>query len=445
MGAGHGHHSGPRPSGAGHTVRLAVAVLVPLAVLTAVALIWLWPERDFSTANSAGGQPAIHTGSVVGVRLEPCPEGEVDPSAPSGVKQACGAVTVKVTSGPDDGRRVVTDIPSGPGAITVRPGDAVTLVYLPDDPGGNTYQIQDHQRGLQLWLLAAIFAIGVIAFGRLRGLTALAGLAVTFAVLLLFIVPAILEGQQPLLVAIVGAAAIMLTVLYLTHGLNITTTVAVLGTLASLVLTGLLSWIATAATRLTGVANEETGYLSMYYGNVNMQGLLLAGILIGCLGVLDDVAVTQSMTVAELARANPAYTVRQLYQGATRVGRSHIASVVNTIVLAYAGASLPLLVLLTAGTRPLDQTLTHPVVAQEIVRAVVGTLGLIAAVPITTLLAATAARRLPGAAAQPADDEAESTGHGLDRHQPRQPERGAGSRPREASVVALAREPDDRW
>ncbi len=125
-----------------------------------------------------------------------------------------------------------------------------------------------------------------------------------------------------------------------------------------------------------------------------MQGLLLAGILIGCLGVLDDVTVTQSAIVTELARANPTYTARRLYQAATRVGRSHIASVVNTIILAYAGASLPLLVLLAAGDQPLGQTLTSQVIAEEIVRGVVGTVGLIAAVPITTALAAFAARRI---------------------------------------------------
>ena len=317
---------------------------------------------------------------------------------------------MKVTSGPDNGRQVVTDVANGPGAFTVRPGNAVTLMYLPDDSSGAAYQIQGHQRGMQLWLLAAIFAVTVIAFGRLRGITALARLVVTFAVLLLFIVPALLYGEQPLLVAIFGSTAIMLTVLYLTHGLNLTTTVAVLGTLASLVLTGLLSWVGTA-----------------FWTTSPSPG---------------------SVTVSELARANPAYTVRQLYQAATRVGRSHIASVVNTIILAYAGASQPLLVLLAAGTRPLGQTLTHPLVAQEIVRAVVGRVGLIAAVPITTLLAATAARRMPVArTAATADTEAEPT----DRrpHDPTpitpMPFPPRGPRPREPRAAALAREDGDLW
>ena len=228
---------------------------------------------------------------------------------------------------------------------------------------------------------------------RLRGFTALIGLGATFAVLLTFIVPAILAGRSPLLVAVVGSAAIMLIVLYLTHGFTTATSVAVVGTLSSLTLTGVLAAVATNAAYLTGVADDETVYLSVSYGNVDMRGLLLAGILIGSLGVLDDIAVTQAATVEELATANPTLTASQLYRSATRIGRAHIASVVNTIILAYAGASLPLLLLITAGGRPVDQILTNEAVAQELIRSVVGTLGLIAAVPITTLLAAALATR----------------------------------------------------
>ncbi|HET8661453.1 MAG TPA: YibE/F family protein, partial [Micromonosporaceae bacterium] len=221
-----------------------------------------------------------------------------------------------------------------------------------------------------------------------------AGLAVTFSVLLLFIVPAILNGQAPLLVAIVGSAVIMLSVLFLTHGFTLTTAIAVLGTLASLTVTGVLSAVSTWATRLTGVASEEASFLNVAFQDVNMQGLLLAGILIGSLGVLDDVCVTQAATVTELARANPDLTYGQTYQAATRIGRAHIASVINTIILAYAGASLPLLILLAAGDQPVGELLTSQFLAEEIVRSAVGTIGLITAVPITTALAALAARPL---------------------------------------------------
>ena len=232
-------------------------------------------------------------------------------------------------------------------------------------------------------------------------MSALAGLGVTFLLLLYFVVPAILAGSPPLLVAIVGSAAIMLTVLYLTHGLGATTTVAVLGTLASLTLTGLLSALAVSALHLTGVTDDLSLAVGMTQG-VNTEGLLLAGIVIGSLGVLDDVTVTQSATVAELARANPAYGALQLFRAGSRVGRSHIASVVNTIVLAYAGSALPLLILIVANTESLGSVVTDQIIAQEVVRSVVATLGLVAAVPLTTGLAALVLRGAPEAPAETA-------------------------------------------
>ena len=207
-------------------------------------------------------------------------------------------------------------------------------------------------------------------------------------------VPAILAGEPPLLVAIVGSAAIILVVLPLTHGFGVSTTVAVAGTLASLTLTGLLASWSVSAMHLTGFADESSTNLGVIYG-LNLEGLLLAGIVIGSVGVLDDVTVTQAATVTELARANPESGFLDLYRAASRVGRSHIASVINTIILAYAGTSLPLLILIAADGAAFSQVLPDQIIAQEIVRSVVATLGLIAAVPITTALAAATARR-PG-------------------------------------------------
>jgi uncharacterized membrane protein len=365
--------------------RLGLAVLIPAALITVVAVIWLWPRGGTGQADQPAAPRQVN-GQVLAIEKAPCP-----PGAPQMVT-VCGTVDVRLSDGPDAGQRVTTDIPIGPGAPALHTGDRVVLMHLPDSANGRPYQVTDHQRGPQLWILGLALAAAVIGFGRWRGLTALAGLAVSFAVLLLFIVPAILAGKPPLLVAIVGSAAIMLTVLYLTHGFNAATSVAVLGTLASLTLTGVLAAVATAATHLSGVASEDTSYLNIAFHQVNMRGLLLAGILIGALGVLDDVAVTQAATVAELARANPALGARELYRAASRIGRAHIASVVNTIILAYAGASLPLLLLLAAGNRPLQQVLTSQNLAEELVRSAVGTIGLVAAVPITTALAALAGR-----------------------------------------------------
>ncbi|MFC7641126.1 YibE/F family protein [Streptosporangium lutulentum] len=266
---------------------------------------------------------------------------------------------------------------------------------MPDSGSGldvPPYQISDHDRSSSLWLAGVAFVLAVIAFGRWRGVMALIGLVITFVLLLTFVIPAILAGQSPLLVAIVGAGAIMLMVLYLTHGVSIPTSMAVVGTLVSLSLTGLLSYAAIGIVQLNGITDESSFYLDTSY-QINTQGLLLASIIIGSLGVLDDVTVTQSVTVTELAHANPGYTFAQLYRAAARVGRAHIASVINTIILAYAGASLPLLLLISVGEQPIGEVVTNPVIATEIVRSVMGTLGLIAAVPITTALAALASTR----------------------------------------------------
>ncbi|HEX6684556.1 MAG TPA: YibE/F family protein [Candidatus Limnocylindrales bacterium] len=406
--ARHAHaHAHPHELGAPvsrHATRLTLAVVIPAAVVTLIGMILLWPGK---VASEPWTGPPHFTGDVLAVSSTTCPPPppEAGPPPPN---EVCGTATVRLSEGPDAGQSVQTRLPSGPGAPSIDVGDNVILVLGEnlEEPGAQIYDIIDHERGSQLWLLLLVFALTVIAFVRWRGLTALAGLAVTFAVLLIFVVPAILAGSSPLLVAIVGSAAIMLVVLYLTHGFSTSTSMAVLGTLISLSLTGALAVASTWALKLTGVADEESSFLTIQYGNVNMLGLLLAGIIIGALGVLDDVTVTQAYTVTELAAANPAMRFMDLYRAAGRVGRAHITSVINTIVLAYAGASLPLLLLLTAGPGQSNggwlEMIKSEQLTQEIVRSVVGTLGLIAAVPITTALAAFAVRGRSNSASEPA-------------------------------------------
>ena len=402
MGADHSRAAPPTPPG---VRRILIVTVVPLFLATLVAALVLWP-RDAPRPEAGDDLPRYH-GTVTRVVTEPCPP---NPAVPEGTQTSargpCGTVTVRVQDGPDAGQHVDTPIPAGPGAPSVSVDDDVILVSLidPEDPAISTYNIAEHQRGTPLIWLGVLFAAAIVAFGRLRGLAALAGLAASFAILLTFVLPGISAGQPPLVVAIVGAALIMFVVLYLTHGVSAQTSVAVLGTLGALVLTGLLGLAATNATHLTGFGSEDATTLSMFRGDVDLHGLLLAGIIIGSLGVLDDVTVTQAAAVTELAHANPNMSRRELYRSATRVGRAHIASVVNTIVLAYAGASLPLLLLLTADSRALGQIVTSEFLAQEIVRSVVATLGLIAAVPLTTALATvvtTAGRRRTGANAAP--------------------------------------------
>ncbi|WP_344936153.1 YibE/F family protein, partial [Actinoplanes nipponensis] len=371
------HDHGPPPAASRRTRRLVTAVLVPAAVATLVALIVLWPGDVRSEPASGGGQRAL--GTVTAVTEQACPAGAA--------QQRCGAATVRVTEGPGAGADQTVDLPQGPGTSALHVGDDVVLLYFPDAvPGGRAYTVVDRQRSTPMIWLVLVAVVVIVAFGRLRGVTSLAGLAVSFALLLLFVVPAILDGSPPLLIAVVGASAIMFAALYLTHGVNVHTSVAVAGTLAALVLTGVLGAVFTSLLGLSGLGSDDSATLAVTRAGLDLRGLLLAGIVIGALGVLDDVTVTQAVTVAEMT---PGATSRwALYRAAIRVGRAHVGSAVNTIVLAYAGASLPLLLLIAASREPVTDLLTSEYLAQEILRSAVGTIGLVASVPITTALAA---------------------------------------------------------
>ncbi|WP_235543345.1 YibE/F family protein [Phycicoccus sp. Soil803] len=386
-----GRHAHPHAHAGG--LNTSPTVLVAVAVVlcaVALAMVWLWPDSKAAVAGAPDTQQV--NGVITTMDVEPCPPptDQLQQSPPA-ASSVCGSAQVRLTTGDQAGTTFTVPLPTGVGSPTVHVGDKAVLAYSPGNEAGSRYAIIDHERGTQLWVLLVAFVLAVLAFGRWRGLTALLGLGFTFTVILGFVIPAILDSKPPLPVAIVGCSAIVLVVLYLTHGLGRTTTVALAGTLASLLLTGLLSALAVAAMNLSGAGDESSFILGQSHG-VDLRGLLLAGILIGSLGVLDDVTVTQAVTVEELARANPELGGRQLYAAATRVGRAHIASVINTIVLAYAGASLPLLVLIVALDDPLGQVLSDQLVATELVRSAVGTIGLIAAVPITTAAAAYVAR-----------------------------------------------------
>ncbi|WP_018656707.1 YibE/F family protein [Actinomadura flavalba] len=381
MGAGHSHRKTPasRP-----VVLACLAVIAPLALLTLASLVLMWPG-DVRPSGEEGARIEKYAGTVTSVRLTPCANERVDP-------RKCGQATVLLADGPGAGRAVNVPLNDGPGSHVYLVDDKVVLLHnaeITDNP----YQLSDHQRATQLWIIGAAFVLAVVAFGRWRGLRALVGLAVTFALLLFFLIPAIVGGAPPLWTAIVCAAAIMFIVLYLTHGVTVETTVAVVGTIASLVLTGLLATFAIGFTHLNGITDDSSFFLDSEH-SINARGILLASIIIGALGVLDDVTVTQSATVSEVARANPAAGFAELYRAGARVGRAHIASVINTIILAYAGAALPLLLLFSIGREPLAEVMTSPIIAQEIVRSVAGTLGLIAAVPLTTALAAATLARV---------------------------------------------------
>jgi uncharacterized membrane protein len=368
-----------------HRVLLGAVGLAALA--TVVGLVLLWPGDRPDVSEELGLQADLVEGTVQLTEELPC-EGT---TADEGI--TCVAVHIRLDAGPDKGDTIVVENPVGPSTPHVGEGDGLVLGYAEDAPPGQQYYFADFERRAPLTWLGVIFGASVVALGRWRGLRALVGLGISLVVLMVFMLPALLEGSSPVAVAIVGAAVILLVNLYLAHGFDIRTTTAVLGTLASLGLIALLAAVFVGLTNLTGLASEEAGVLQALSGQVDVRGLLLGGIIIGSLGVLDDVTVTQASAVWELREANPALGPRELYGAALRIGRDHIASTVNTLVLAYAGASLPLLVLLVEAERGLGDVLTGETVAAEVVRSLVGSIGLVASVPITTALAAAVVSR----------------------------------------------------
>jgi len=396
-GHGHGHNHGPA-SPASRRVRLLLMwLLIPVALATVVGSLVLYPwGKPAVTGTTAQGQP-VH-GTITATVSGPClAEGQVQVGGdPVPGEKPCLTVDVTMTDGPASGQPLRLTVPIEPSTPRFVAKDKVVLSYNgsnPQDP--SSFQIVDFQRGLPLTLLAALFAIAVIVLGRWQGLAALIALGLSFLVIALFILPAILAGENPLLVAIAGAGLIMFIALYLTHGLSARTSVAVLGTLVSLALIGVLSALFSAAASLTGLDDSTSNLIGSLGHGIDARGLLLAGVVIGALGVLDDVTVTQTSSVWELRRANPALSWRELYSSGMRIGRDHVGSAVNTLVMAYAGAALPVLLYSSISGVGLGSILSSEDLAQEIIRTLAGSVGIVAAVPVTTLLAALIASREP--------------------------------------------------
>jgi uncharacterized membrane protein len=372
-----------------------LVVLLALGTVAGLALLWPGPVKQ---NIDAGLLADSERGTVESVREFAC----------AGVAgSACREVGVRVETGSERGRhvRVALDVAGLDPAMGV--GDEVRVVRnaVPpgQEPGGDAggarqepvYSIVDFERRGPMLVLALLFAVAVVLFGRLRGALSLVGLGLSLGVVLLFVTPAILDGKPPLLVALVASLAVMLSTIALAHGLGPKSVAAMLGTAGSLVITVGLAVLFTDLTHLTGLSSEEAAILRLDGSDVSLQGLLLAGMVIAALGVLDDVTISQSSTVMALRSANPALRFGELFRLAMRVGRDHVSATVNTLVLAYVGASLPLLLLFSSGELGFLDVLNLELVAKEVVATLVGSIGLIAAVPITTALAVALSGALP--------------------------------------------------
>ncbi|CAM5576144.1 YibE/F family protein [Streptomyces narbonensis] len=400
-GHAHSHSHGPAAPVSQHLRKVIAAVLIPFATAVLVGLVVLWPGgTPAHERTGVGFDRQTEQGTVVSVEQVDCKDvnaAQVPPTGDTSTPQGreavnaeqgqCEKATIEVTSGAEKGR-TFTEIVQPDAPRQLHEGQGVVVAYAPDAPRDLQYSVTDVNRKLPLTLLAGIFAVAVVVVGRLKGVMALISLVASFLVLTFFILPAILQGSNPLVVAVVGSSAIMLIALYMCHGLSARTSVAVLGTLISLLLIGLLGSLFIGWASLTGNTDDNTGLIHGLYPEIDMSGLLLAGIIIGSLGVLDDVTVTQTSAVWELHQADPRMGPRALYRAGIRIGRDHIASVVNTLVLAYAGAALPLLLLFSIAQSSMGTVANSELVAEEIVRTLVGSIGLVASVPVTTVLAA---------------------------------------------------------
>lgn len=301
--------------------------------------------------------------------------------------------TVTLRSGETVEAELPTPLPDGAGAPNFdlpayRVGEWVELYYAPHPEGGVRYVVSDWVRRPALGWLLALFLVVATAIARGKGFRAVLATGSSLLIAIAFVVPAILAGWNPMVVSLLGVGGMLVLAIYFVHGVSWSTTAALLGTFVAVIVTMVLGVLFTRAAYLTGLGSDEALSIAVVAAQVDLRGLLLAGLLIGALGALTDITIVQASVVRELAHVNPSFSLRELYTRGMNVGVDHVGSLVNTLVLAYTGAALPLLVLLSVNDFTLTRALNFEFVASEVVHTLVGSVGLILAVPLTTFIAA---------------------------------------------------------
>jgi uncharacterized membrane protein len=391
-------------------VVVLVALLSVAAGLTC-GLVALWPSSHALGElqdRAVFAAPGVTFPNGVVTKVQPVCPPALDPAPgelpPEGYgedqNKDCGNLSVHVATGKGEGRTVTFPVAPDVSSSGLRGGDRVELARTPDAPGQPpTFSYWTTKRTTPLGWLAVAFAVVVVLVARLRGLLAIIGLGLSALMLTKFMLPALLTGEPGIWVAVSGSAAIMYVVLYSTHGISWRTSAALVGTLAGIAMTASIGWYAVGAARLTGVTDESGGVLASMVGDVDFQQLLMCGVVVGGLGVLNDVTITQSSAVWELRRAAPERNRRSIFAAAMRIGRDHIASTIYTIFFAYAGSAIIVLLLLSLYDRPLLDLLSAEELAEEVARTLASGIGLVLAVPLTTAIAAmVASPRPPGPA-----------------------------------------------
>lgn len=386
------HSHAHRPDQLDHGPRrwglTAVLTVVVLAIAAAAlaSMAYLWPSADEIPVDRnpyAGEGVSRIDGTVVDVAPFDCGSGGLGPDEVPTVDGDCANVQADTDDGTID---FILDSARFQGGM--EPGDRVELIRIAPDGQSPSYEFVDFERGPPMVALAVIFGLLVIAIARWRGLFAIVGIGITLLALTQYVLPSLLAGRSPLITAVVGSTVIMIAVLYLAHGVSIRTTAALFGTLFGIAATAIIGVLSTDWTRLTGIGSEDDRVLVATIPTLDLSAIAAATMVIAGLGVLNDVTVTQASAVWELRALQPEVNRRSLFASAMRIGRDHIASSVYTLVFAYAGSAMVVLLLVTAYQQSLIDVATTEQVGQEVVRTLVGAIGLVLAVPVTTAMAA---------------------------------------------------------
>lgn len=288
-----------------------------------------------------------------------------------------------------DGAKVGTVATFDNDMVLLGEGDIIFVNRLESIDGSEYILFKDVERRPQLAIIFGLFLLLVIIFARWQGVRALVSLGISLGAIIYLLVPALLAGYSPALASLVISAGILAIILFFTHGFRPHVVIAFLGTVTAVAVTCLIAWLSVSWLRLTGFSSDASVYLNFSTGGaLDFSGLLLGSIIIGLLGVLDDVSITQASVVHELRRANSNLNWRELYVRAIRVGRDHVGSLVNTLALAYVGMSLPLVMLYARAESSFLISINQEVIASELIRIIIGSMGLVLAVPLTTVIAA---------------------------------------------------------
>ncbi len=395
--------------------RILAGFLLIGFILSAISAVALWPsntparvDKSFQETSSlpqniADGTIAVTTEAACG---SPSVGRTFDdtPREPTTSTGTCTRAIVDITSGPDKGKRTLIETSHKPGDPDLREGDKIRMTRHATDDGSMGYAFNDYQRKVPIIAWLIITAIAMVAIGSWRGARSLVGLVITMAIIGAFMLPALLRGGDPLLLAVTSCALIMFVVIYLVHGISWKSSSALAGTIIALGLAAIMAGWGIDGTRLRGLGEEDNLLVQLYLPDVTVHGLMLAGFIVGAIGALNDATVAQASTVNELAIIDRKASPWRLFAGGMQVGRDHIASMLYTLILSYAGAAIPMLLLITASERPLGQVLTSDLIATEIVRSAVGAIALALAVPITTIIAAVTVK--------PDPDASNAGGHG---------------------------------